>query len=152
MSSRIILFLLALAGLVVAFAPLPAEQIAPFERAFRIEASQYAYNPGEISVNPGDTVTIKLVSTDVVHGLYVDGYGVSITADPGQTATLTFVADKLGSFRLRCNITCGAMHPFMIGKLNVGPNAGFYRSIGLSILAVVAFIVVPRTIKTTNYQ
>ncbi len=45
------------------------------ERVFRIEASQFAYNPGEIRVNPGDTVTIELISTDVVHGLYVDGYG-----------------------------------------------------------------------------
>jgi heme/copper-type cytochrome/quinol oxidase subunit 2 len=73
----------------------------------------------------------------VVHGLYVDGYDVSVEADPGQTATLTFVADKSGSFRFRCNVTCGAMHPFMIGKLNVGTNAWLYRSIGLAFLAVV---------------
>src|SRR5574342_296138 len=64
----------------------------------------------------------QLVSTCVVHGLYVDGYDISVEADPGQTATLTFIANKLGSFRFRCNVTCGAMHPFMIGKLTVGTN------------------------------
>ena len=138
MRSRAILLLLVLAGLVVAFAPLPVQSIAPAEREFRIEASQYAYTPGEINVNPGDKVTIHLVSTDVVHGLYVDGYGVSVKADPGQTATLTFVADKPGSFRLRCNVTCGAMHPFMIGKLHVGPNAWLYRSITLAVIALLA--------------
>jgi heme/copper-type cytochrome/quinol oxidase subunit 2 len=136
MRSRAILLLLVLAGLVVAFAPLPVQPSAPVERTFRVEASQFAYQPGEISVNPGDKVTIELVSTDVVHGLYVDGYGISVTADPGQTAILTFVADQSGSFRLRCNVTCGAMHPFMVGKLNVGPNLWLYRSMGLALIGV----------------
>jgi len=136
MRSRAILLLLLLTGLVVVFAPLPAHFSTPVERTFHVEASQFAYTPGEISVNPGDKVTIELVSTDAVHGLYVNGYGVSIKADPGQTATLTFVADKSGSFRLRCNVTCGAMHPFMVGKLTVGSNDWLYRSMALSILAV----------------
>lgn len=134
--SRAILLLLVLAGLVVAFAPLPAQPHTPVARMFRIEASQFAYSPAEISVNPGDMVTIELMSTDVVHGLYVDGYDVSVQADPGQTATLSFVADKSGSFRMRCNVTCGAMHPFMIGKLNVGANTWLYRSIALAFIGV----------------
>src|SRR5512138_765462 len=122
MKPRWFFFLLWVTGLLVAFAPLPVQQINPQERIFRVEAGQFAYSPSEFHVNPGDTVTIQLVSTDVVHGLYVDGYGVSTEADPGQPATLTFVADRPGSFRVRCNVTCGAMHPFMIGKLNVGRN------------------------------
>ena len=130
------LLLFVMAGLVVAFAPLPVSPLAPQERTFRIDARQYAYSPSELKVNAGDTVNIQLVSTDVVHGLYVDGYNVSIEADPGQTKTLTFVADKPGSFRFRCNITCGAMHPFMIGKLNVGGNNWLFRSFGLATLAV----------------
>ena len=81
------------------------------------------------------------MSTDVVHGLYVDGYDISVEADPGQTATLTFVADKPGSFRFRCNVTCGAMHPFMIGKLTVGSNHLLYRSVGLAALAIVSVVV-----------
>ena len=141
MNSRFILLLLVMAGLVVAFAPLPVQSIAPQERTFRIEAGQFAYSPSELKVNPGDTVTIQLVSTDVVHGLYVDGYNVSIEADPGQTTTLTFVADKPGSFRFRCNVTCGAMHPFMIGKLNVGRNNWLFRSIGLAALAIMGVMI-----------
>ena len=83
-------------------------------------------------------VTIVLVSTDVVHGLYVDGYDVSVQADPGQTATLSFVADRPGAFRMRCNVTCGAMHPFMIGKLNVGVNTWLYRSIALAFIGIIS--------------
>ncbi len=135
------LVLLMMAGLVVAFAPLPRPSVAPQERIFEVDARQYAYAPAELQVNVGDTVTLRLVSSDVVHGLYVDGYGVSMKADPGQTATLTFVADKPGSFRFRCNITCGAMHPFMIGRLTVGTNALLLRSIGLAGLAATAVLI-----------
>jgi len=142
MNSRFIFLLLfVMTGLVVAFAPLPVQSIPPQERTFRIEARQFAYSPSEFQVNPGDKVTIQLVSTDAVHGLYVDGYDISAEADPGQTATLTFIADEPGSFRFRCNVTCGAMHPFMIGKLNVGSNNWFFRSIGLAMLSIVGVIV-----------
>ena len=147
MKFRFFLLLFVMAGLVVAFAPLPVRLIAPQERTFRIDARQFAYSPSELKVNPGDTVNIQLVSTDVVHGLYVDGYDISIESDPGQTATLTFIADKPGSFRFRCNVTCGAMHPFMIGKLRVGINEWFYRSIGLTIIATIGsigYLIFPR--------
>ena len=141
MRSFLALLFFIMAGLVVAFAPLPVQSNAPQERTFRVDARQFAYSPSELKVNAGDTVILQLVSNDVVHGLYVDGYDISVEADPGQTATLTFTADKSGSFRFRCNITCGAMHPFMIGKLTVGSNNWLYRSLGLAVLAVVGVIV-----------
>ena len=141
MNPRIFLLLFLMARLVLAFVPLPAPPATPQERTFQIDARQFAYSPSELKVNTGDTVTIQLISTDVVHGLYVDGYDVSVEADPGQSATLTFTADKPGAFRFRCNITCGAMHPFMIGKLTVGTNNWLYRSIGLAALAIVGVVI-----------
>lgn len=129
-------FVLILAAGVAAFAPLPIGIYTPQERIFRVQASQYAYSPGELYANPGDQVTIELVSADVVHGLYVDGYEVSVTADPGQTRSLTFTADRQGSFRLRCNVTCGAMHPFMIGKLYIGSDTILWRGIALAGIAL----------------
>lgn len=138
-------FLIVLATLVVAFATFPFSSLPKSEtRTFKIEAGQYSYAPSELRVNPGDTVIIQLVSIDVVHGLYIDGYDLSLEADPGQTATLTFIADKPGSFRFRCNVTCGAMHPFMIGKLNVGTNIILYRSIGLALLGVIGVFLFAR--------
>ena len=138
------LLFFVMAGLVVAFAPLPVLSVAPQERSFQVDARQYAYSPAELKVNAGDRVIIHLVSNDVVHGLYVDGYGASVEADPGQMATLTFVANKPGSFRFRCNVTCGAMHPFMIGKLTVGTNQWLFRSMGLAALAATAVVISSR--------
>jgi heme/copper-type cytochrome/quinol oxidase subunit 2 len=138
MKRYISLAILFAAGLIVAFAPLPVSSVQPQARTFVVDARQFAYSPSELNLNLGDTVTIQLVSTDVAHGFYIDGYDVSTQADPGQTSTLTFVANKAGSFRFRCNVTCGAMHPFMIGKLIVGENDWLYRSTGLSVLAFVS--------------
>lgn len=152
MRSRLFpLLFLAVAGLIVAFAPLPVQSIASQKRIFRIDARQFAYSPSELRVNAGDTVIFQLVSTDVVHGLYVDGYDISVEADPGQTATLAFVADQPGSFRFRCNVTCGAMHPFMIGKLTVGSNHWLYRSVGLAALAIVSVVIsVKQNVESQN--
>ena len=132
--------LIGVIGLTLAFAPVPMANAAPTDRHFHIDASAFQYSPESISVNPGDQVTIDLAATDVVHGLYIDGYDLNVTADPGQTATLSFVANRSGTFRFRCSVTCGALHPFMIGKLNVGPNDLLWRALGLCALAVVVAV------------
>lgn len=129
---------LALAALALVAGPLPQPLAAPGERHVRVEAGNYAFSPGVIHANPGDRVTIELVSKDVVHGLYLEGYDLGITADPGQTATLSFTADKPGSFRFRCSVTCGALHPFMIGQLKVGRNTLLWRGVALGVLALLA--------------
>jgi heme/copper-type cytochrome/quinol oxidase subunit 2 len=138
LGTRMRWYLLAWLALAIIFAPLPGTAAIPVERNFRIEASRFQYSPAVLQINPGDRVTIDLVAQDVVHGLSIDGYNLAITADPGQTARLTFVADRQGSFRFRCTVTCGNMHPFMIGKLKVGQNTLLWRAIALSGLVLVA--------------
>ena len=123
---------------VVLVVPFPASATTPTARTFHIEASRFDYSPAILAVEPGDRVTIELTATDVVHGLAIDGYDLAITADPGQTARLTFVAERQGSFRFRYTVTCGNIHPFMIGKLQVGQNTLLGRAIALSALALVA--------------
>jgi cytochrome c oxidase subunit II len=129
---------IGLSALLVVAVPLPASSAASTERIIHIQAKRFEYSPSIIQVNPGDRVTIELEAGDVVHGLSIDGYNLSVTADPGQPARLTFIADKSGSYRFRCSVTCGAMHPFMIGKLHVGSNALYWRAAGLALLALAA--------------
>jgi heme/copper-type cytochrome/quinol oxidase subunit 2 len=130
--------LLSGAALLVIVLPLPSRPAAPIERLYRIEASRFAYSPAVLTANPGDRVTIELVATDVVHGLSIDGYNLAVTGDPGQTARLTFVADQTGTFHFRCQVTCGNMHPFMVGKLQVGQNVLFLKAAALAVLMLVA--------------
>jgi len=132
--------ILALLTLLILFLPIPGNAAEPAEKTFQIKASQFAYSPAILAVNPGDQVTIELLAADVVHGLSIDGYKLETTSDPGQTARLTFVADQQGSFRFRCTVTCGNLHPFMIGKLQVGQNALLWRGALLAGLALIAGI------------
>lgn len=134
-----IVFGIILALLILA-APLPLPEARPTERHFRIEASQFAYSPGVLRVNPGDQVTIELVSTDVVHGIYIDSYELQTSTDPGQTAVLSFTAGQPGVFRFRCIVPCGQMHPFMLGKLQVGPNHLLLRAVLLSIAGLALLV------------
>jgi plastocyanin len=136
---RMVWSLTSMVVLVVLLAPVSFPSPNPKERTFRIQAGNFAYSPATLHVNPGDRVTIELVSTDVVHGIYVDGYDLELTADPGQTGRLSFVADRPGSFRFRCSVTCGALHPFMIGKLKVGSNWLFWKGLfSAGLVSIVA--------------
>ena len=129
---------ISLSALLILFVPLPMATPKPVDRLIHIDASSFQFTPAEIRANPGDRVTIEFVSTDVVHGISVDGYDFQLTSDPGQPATGIFIANKPGMFRIRCSVPCGNLHPFMIGKLQVGPNMLLIRGLLLGILAVVA--------------
>jgi heme/copper-type cytochrome/quinol oxidase subunit 2 len=126
--------------LVAWIVPVPAFA-APVERHITVTARSFAFDPGVIQVNRGDTVIITLQADDVVHGLYVDGYGVSAQAEPGQPAELRFVAGQPGAFRMRCAVACGNLHPFMIGKLVVGPNLTWLRAMAAGLITFFAALV-----------
>ncbi|HKZ54207.1 MAG TPA: hypothetical protein VJ123_01920 [Anaerolineales bacterium] len=132
------LVVLGLAALAIVFVPGPAVPSPSGERMIHVEATNFEFLPGVIRADPGERITLELSSNDVVHGLYLEKYDLSLTAEPGQPARLTFIADRSGSFRFRCSVTCGALHPFMIGILRVGPNWLLWRAIGLSLLAALA--------------
>ncbi len=131
------LVLLILAALAILFLPTFVAAAPPMDRTYRLEARSFEYAPPTIQVNQGDRLTIELSSTDVVHGLYIDGYDLDVVADPGQTAKLTFIANQSGSFRFRCSVTCGALHPFMIGKLEVGTNWLWWQAVGFAVLVLI---------------
>ena len=124
----------------------------PIRRDILVKARKYSYDPSVIKVNLNDTLHIKLVSMDVVHGFYVEGYDLDAQISPQikgfkirrpsegynwkDTTEMVIVTNKTGKFRYRCSHTCGSMHPFMQGELIVKPNVLFNTSIG----AVIGFL------------
>ena len=127
---------LAVAGVALVGLPSAVVRSEGVARSVRVEASTFAFTPATIEVDPGDRVTIELASADVVHGLHIEGYDVNLTADPGQPTSATFTADRPGTYRIRCSVPCGPLHPFMSGRLRVGPPSTFWRAIALAFIAV----------------
>lgn len=110
----------------------------PVEDAGReivVKARRFEYMPSRIELKKGERVTIKLVSLDVTHGFYLDGYGIQLKARPGLTGKATFTADKPGRFSFRCSETCGEFHPYMIGYLTVRPNRRFHIFVAGTVVA-----------------
>ena len=134
------------------------QKVTPSRKNFIIKARQYSYDPPSIEVNKGDSVHIRLVSLDVIHGFYLEAYDVDAEIKPNiktfkvrkpseghnwkDTSEISFIADKTGKFRYRCSHTCGNMHPFMMGDFIVKPNyllnmsLGFLAGFVLSILFI----------------
>jgi polyferredoxin len=120
----------------------PNISFAQNEKFFEIKAQKFFYTPNIIKVNKGDLVRIRLISEDVHHGFYLDGYKIRTTAHPGKEGQLQFIANKTGRFSFRCSITCGEFHPYMIGYLYVEPNFMLYSGIFFTFLLGVGSLVV----------
>jgi len=131
------ILLLSAVLVAIGLTPISFGTASPSSRHVHVRARSYEYTPATIDVQRGDRVTIELESTDAVHGLRIDGYDLEVRSSPGQPAQLTFLADRPGVFRVRCSVTCGPLHPFMIGRLRVAPEADLWRA---GVLAVVATI------------
>lgn len=93
-----------------------------------LRAKRYAYTPSVIEVNKGDRIILKLISEDVTHGFYLDGYDVNFYVHPGETREVAFRADKAGKFTFRCSKTCGEFHPYMVGYFKVLPNTRYHTA------------------------
>jgi heme/copper-type cytochrome/quinol oxidase subunit 2 len=113
-----------------------SESRGPRRHTIDMVARRYAFDPPVIHVEKDDEVRLRFASLDVVHGMHLEGYGLDVTIEPlrrdvevrragGPAETVrevVFTATHAGKFRYRCSKTCGAMHPFMVGELIVGPN------------------------------
>ncbi len=122
-------------ALVVLLLPVPLSG-APVTHQVTMTADQFAFDPPVLRVNRGDRVLITLQAADVVHGFYLDGYGIETRVEPGISQQVEFIADRAGKYRYRCSVSCGTLHPFMIGELVVSPNLVFVRAVGLTLLVM----------------
>ncbi len=84
-----------------------------------MEAKQWEFIPASVTVKEGDTVRLKIKSTDVDHGIAIPEFNVNSTLEPGKETTVEFVASKKGEFTFFCSVLCGKGHKTMTGKLIV---------------------------------
>lgn len=128
--------------------------VSPQHRTFHIRARSFAFEPAVLRVRQGDRVTLHLTSEDVVHGFFLEGHDIDATLFPlqrefdlraagkrGAATEVTFTAGRIGKYRYRCSVSCGAMHAFMSGALLVEPNrlwpSAAAAAVALSLSAVI---------------
>jgi cytochrome c oxidase subunit 2 len=115
-----IAFLLS-AGLWVAAAQdygAPRVAQSPVQR-IEMKASQFQFTPNTIRVKAGVPVQLRVMSTDVVHGLAIPGLNINERLDPGKEVVINFTPAKAGSYPFFCSVFCGAGHADMKGVLIV---------------------------------
>lgn len=95
------------------------EVVIPETKVIAVSAKQWEFSPATITVKKGTKVTLNITSSDVAHGFDLSAFNVSANLEPGKTASVTFMADKTGTFPFFCSVFCGSGHGGMQGKLVV---------------------------------
>ncbi len=74
-------------------------------KEFTVIGDNFAFAPKAMTVNKGDTVKIIFKNTQGFHDFVLDEFGVKSKQGQGPfEETLTFVADKTGSFEYYCSV------------------------------------------------
>ncbi len=83
------------------------------------------FTPEHVKVKKGQRIVWHLTNIertrDATHGFTLPGYGIGASIEPGETATVEFVADKEGVYPFYCSEFCSALHLEMMGYFLVEP-------------------------------
>ena len=88
----------------------------------RMVAGIWSFNPAEVRVPAGSTVTFVVTSRDITHGLYIHRANVNVMLLPGQIARVRARFDHPGEYPMLCHEYCGIAHHTMWGKVIVEPR------------------------------
>jgi plastocyanin len=93
----------------------------PTNQVFTLDSFSYGYSEEEIRVKQGDTVTINLTNSAGFHDWVVDEFAAATEKiGAGETTSVTFVADKAGTFEYYCSVGSHRQQG-MVGNLVVEP-------------------------------
>src|SRR5206468_10230958 len=106
-SGRIVGLGIALMTAALALAsPFPARaQGTP--RVVEITAKRFEFSPKEITLEQGETVTLRLTTEDVTHGFFMKSLGIDAVIEPGHPTEINLTPQTTGSFTTICDHFCG---------------------------------------------
>lgn len=117
--------------------PRQVRQIEPFSEpgpgVYRTGAGQYRvvlmssawrFDPAEIEVPAGSTVTFVGTSADVLHGFHIEDTRVNVMMIPGEITRVTYTFEEPGEHLFVCHEYCGIGHHEMYGELTVTSGGG----------------------------
>jgi len=110
---------LAAAATLAAVSLRAQSQAPPAGQTVEVTAERFVFQPSEIKVAVGTTLTVVLKSDDTTHGFRIKGEGVNVQIPKrGRgTVTATFTPAKAGKYTFECSRVCGAGHGFMRGTI-----------------------------------
>jgi nitrous-oxide reductase len=83
------------------------------------------YTPDRIQVQAGDHVIWHMTNIDAAidatHGFALPSYNITLSLEPGETATIEFDATEAGTYPFYCTEFCSALHLEMAGYFLVEP-------------------------------
>jgi nitrous-oxide reductase len=83
------------------------------------------FTPDIIEVKAGSNVTWRItnieLAQDATHGFALPGQNVNLSIEPGETTSITFLADTPGVYPFYCTEFCSALHLEMMGYFLVQP-------------------------------
>jgi len=109
---------LAIALLALAFGtPMQSASAHP---SIDVAAANWKFTPDTIKLHVGETTTLRLTSTEGVHGIKSDELGIPLTTiSPGKFVTVSVTPKKEGTYVLHCAIICGPGHDKMALTIKV---------------------------------
>ncbi len=101
------------------FADPGLREVGPNEYEAYVVAKVFVFEPRELVVPVGSTVTIYVSSTDVQHGYKIQDSNVNMQIVPGEVSKLSYTFDRVGEFPYICTEYCGLGHAAMFGVVKV---------------------------------
>ncbi|HET9793878.1 MAG TPA: cupredoxin domain-containing protein [Thermoanaerobaculia bacterium] len=83
---------------------------APAPRVVEVTARRFEFTPAAIRLRKGETVTLRLRTLDVRHGLFSRPLGIDAEFEPGAARDVTITPRETGTFVVICDRFCGSGH------------------------------------------
>jgi cytochrome c oxidase subunit 2 len=112
-----------LSAVVAAGAAAAAAQNGASEpRKIEVTAKKFEFSPNQIEIKAGETIQLIVNSIDTKHGFECKELGIKkVTFEKEKPATITFTANKPGTYEFKCVNFCGFGHGKMKGRIVVSP-------------------------------
>ena len=108
-------FLASACAMAVAAMPSPRVSADAPPRVIEIKAKKFEFEPNQLTLKKGETVTLHLVSEDRVHGFFQRALGIDTDIDPAKGSAVTVTPTAPGTYQVICDHYCGYGH----GNMNM---------------------------------
>ena len=82
-------------------------------------STSWQFEPRNIEVPVGSTITFYVTSTDIQHGFKLQDTNINMQIVPGEVSKLSYTFEAVGEYPYICTEYCGLGHASMFGTLTV---------------------------------